>query len=98
LLETTGSKQETARCCRDKGSTCTTKETLLMRKHKKKSGDDPPPVLHDAEDNEEVIDNLTELLAALSQNDSDAYLESFESDDDESCSSDLDDFDNYGSE
>jgi hypothetical protein len=28
----------------------------------------------------------------------DAYLESFESDDDKSCSSDLDDFNDYGSE
>jgi hypothetical protein len=28
----------------------------------------------------------------------DAYLEFFESDDDESCSSDLDDFNDYGSE
>jgi hypothetical protein len=28
----------------------------------------------------------------------DAYLESFESDDDESCSSDFDDFNYYGSE
>jgi hypothetical protein len=41
---------------------------------------------------------LTEHLAALSQNDIDAYLESFESDDDESSSSDLDDFGDYGSE
>jgi hypothetical protein len=41
---------------------------------------------------------LTERLAALSQNDIDAYLESFESDYDESCSSDLNDFDDFGSE
>jgi hypothetical protein len=41
-----------------------------------------------------VIDNLTERLAALSQNDSDAYLESFESDD-ESRSSDLENWEFY---
>jgi hypothetical protein len=63
-----------------------------------KSEDDPPPAHLDAEDIEEVIDTLTERLAALSQNDSDAYLQSFESDDDESCSSDLNDFDDLGSE
>jgi hypothetical protein len=57
-----------------------------------------PPALFDAEEIEEVIDTLTERLAALSQNDIDAYLESFESDVDESCSSYLDDFDDYGSE
>jgi hypothetical protein len=45
-----------------------------------------------------VIDTLKERLAALSQNDIAAYLESFESDDDESCSSDLNDFDDFGSE
>jgi hypothetical protein len=45
-----------------------------------------------------VIDTLKERLNALSQNDIDAYLDFFESDDDESCSSDLDDFDHYGSE
>jgi hypothetical protein len=45
-----------------------------------------------------VIDMLTERLAALSQKDIDAHLESIESDDDESCSSDLDDFNDYGSE
>jgi hypothetical protein len=44
-----------------------------------------------AEEIEEVIDTLTERLAALSQNDIDAYLESFRSDDDASCSSDLND-------
>jgi hypothetical protein len=35
---------------------------------------------------------LTDCLVILSQNDVDAYLESFESDYDESCSSDLDEF------
>jgi hypothetical protein len=45
-----------------------------------------------------VIDSLTEHLAALSQNDIDAYLESFERDDDESCSSDLNGFDDFGSD
>jgi hypothetical protein len=57
----------------------------------------PPHALLDAEEIEEMIDTLTKHIAALSQNDIDAYLESFESDDDESCSSDLDDFDDYGS-
>jgi hypothetical protein len=39
------------------------------------------------------------LHAALSQHDIGAYLESFgNDDDDESCSSDFDDFDDYGSE
>jgi hypothetical protein len=33
--------------------------------------------------NEEVIDTSTERLAPLSQNDIDAFLESFESDDDD---------------
>jgi hypothetical protein len=46
----------------------------------------------------EVIGSLTELLAALSHNDIDGYLESFFSDDDESCSSDVDDFDDHFSE
>jgi hypothetical protein len=45
-----------------------------------------------------VIDTLAECLAALSQSNIDAYLESFESDDAESCMSDLEDFDDYGSE
>jgi hypothetical protein len=45
-----------------------------------------------------VIDTLTERLAALSQSDSVAYLESFKIDDDERCSSDLVAFDDYGSE
>jgi hypothetical protein len=45
-----------------------------------------------------VIDTLTECFAALSQNRSDAYLESFESDDDESSLADLVDSHDYGSE
>jgi hypothetical protein len=45
-----------------------------------------------------VIDILTECIVFLSQNDIDAYLESFESDEDGKFSSDLDDFDDYGSE
>jgi hypothetical protein len=44
------------------------------------------------------VNTLTESLTTLSQNDIDAYLESFESEDDESCSSDLNDFDDFGSE
>jgi hypothetical protein len=78
-----------------------TKEELLEELHDEEpeeSGDDPPPALLHAEEIEEVIDTLTERIAALSQNDIGAYLESFESDDDESCASDLDDFDDYGNE
>jgi hypothetical protein len=70
----------------------------MPRNHKKVGMIHPPPALLDAEEIEEVIDTLTESRVALSQNDIDAYLESFESDDDESCSSDFDDFDEYGSE
>jgi hypothetical protein len=78
-----------------------TKEELLEElndEEPEESGDDPPPSLLDAEENEEVIDTLTECLAALSQNDIGAYLEYFESDDYESCLSDLNVFDDYGSE
>jgi hypothetical protein len=68
------------------------------KKNQKKGRMIHPPAPLNAEEIEEVIDILTERLAALSQNDIDAYLESFESDDDESCSSDLNDFDDFGSE
>jgi hypothetical protein len=82
-----------------------TKEELLEELHDEElrdvepeeSGDDPAAALVDTEEIEEVIDNLTERRAALSQNDSDAYLEYFESDN-EIFSSDFDDFDDYASE
>jgi hypothetical protein len=79
-------------------------KSYMMRNYTKKNqkkkggGGDPTPAPLNAEEIEEVIDTLTEYLAALSQNDIDAYLESFESDDDESYSSDLNDFDDFGSE
>jgi hypothetical protein len=50
------------------------------------SGYDQTPAFLDAEEIEEVIDTLTEHMTDLSQNDSDAYLEYFESDDGESFS------------
>jgi hypothetical protein len=74
-----------------------TKEELLEELHDEELHDEEP-YESDAEGIEEVIDTLTECLAALPQNDIDAYLESFESDNDESCSSDLNDVDYFGSE
>jgi hypothetical protein len=63
------------------------------KKNQKKRRTIRPPAPINVEAIEEVIDTLTERLVTLSQNDIDTYLESFESDDDESYSSDLNDFD-----
>jgi hypothetical protein len=73
-------------------------DEVLHDEEPEESGDSPPPAHLDADEIEEVIDTLTERLAALSQHDIDAYLEYFESDDDESRSSDLNGFDDFGSE
>jgi hypothetical protein len=70
----------------------------LYDEEPEESGDYHHPDIINDEEIEEVIDTLTDCLAALSQNNRDAYLESFESDDDESSLADLVDSDDYGSE